>query len=138
MLAVHGRPGSVGVLPARAQVPGVHPEVIAGAPGVQARCVPQEEELGHHEGVVLRQLGLGGLGEPARDVALVLPQLGRADGLEALPVGEVRLQVGAVHVDDVHARLVDLQVLLELRGDVDDHLEAWAGQQQWEGRGRLT
>ena len=54
----------------------------------------------------------------------MLPELGRPDGLEAVPVRKVRLQVRPVHVDDVHASLVDLEVLLKLRWNVDDHLEA--------------
>jgi hypothetical protein len=44
--------------------------------------------------------------------------------LQALVVGEVPLQVRRRHVDDLDARVVDLQVLLKVLGDVDDHLKA--------------
>lgn len=122
--AVEGRAGGRRVLVARAEVAGVHPEVVARAPDVQPRRVAQQHELGHDERVVLGEARLRRVDVPARGHALVLHELGRADGGQALEVGEVRVQVIRRHVDDVHAALVDVQVLLELGGDEDHHLEA--------------
>ena len=120
--AVHVR--AQRALRARAEMARVHPHVVARAPGVEARCITQQEGFRHHERVVTLEPRLGCVFEPAGGLRLRDPQLRRADGLDAVPVGEVPVQVRHVHIHDLDARVVDLEVRLELRRDVDDHLKA--------------